>query len=402
MATQHSAAAALPDELALAKPCARANVVVCGKFHLFNYIAALRQTGRLQRFYYSHRSFPEPKEASEYCQLPLKEYLIQGHLRLLGERFLQQLSPFYGDLFSRSVLRHWEAAPLLHVVSNGNCLPIADRAKKDGSRVIGEAVVVHPAYIDEIIRAESERWKVPFRQIVPAELQARHSAELDRTDVLLAPSKFVEKTYRDKGFRSDIAVIPYAANIQRFFPRRNGRTGRGPLKVLSVGQIGLRKGQLYLLEAVKRFKRSEVELTLIGTVSEEIRETLSAYDGVFTHINRISNVELAELHQQFDVFVLPSLAEGLAVSICEAMGSGLAVACTAESGGGEIIEDGVTGHMVPSRSVEALESFLADCVRNREAVASTGQRAAKSAHESVNWDRYVQKLVALYDDPRPV
>lgn len=381
----------------VAASTALANVAVCGKFHLFNYIGLLQRSGRLKNFYFSHRTFPDNKARPEYFRAPLKEYLIQGHARLFGERFLDRMGPIYSDIWNRAVLRHWQPAPLLHFVSNGNCLPLVRRAKADGSKLIAEVVVVHPAHLRTIAVEEAERWRIASRATPNLELERRHERELAQADVVLAPSAFVEETYRSRGLTRPVSIIPYATNIERFVGRAQRRPTDGPLRVLTVGQIGLRKGQLYLLEALKRFQKSEIELTLVGTVADDVRDRLREYEGLFTHINRISNQELAELHRGFDVFLLPSLAEGLAVSICEAMGSGLAVACTRESGGSEIVEHGRTGYIIPSRSVEAIEQFLEFCLQNRDEIGDVGANASRATHNSINWAEYAGRLNLLYD-----
>jgi glycosyltransferase involved in cell wall biosynthesis len=78
------------------------------------------------------------------------------------------------------------------------------------------------------------------------------------------------------------------------------------------------------------------------------------------------------------------------------MASGLAVACTDETGGSEIIRPGQTGHLLESNSIDSIENFLRLALDNKEWVRSLGAASAKQARKEVNWEGYARKLINLY------
>lgn len=373
------------------------NIAVCGKFHLFNYIPFLRAAGYLNRFYYSHSRQVETELYSRYIRMPVKEYLIQGHSRVLGDFMLDAMNPVYADIWRRSVLARWTKSAIFQFVVLGHSLPLARRAKKEGAFVIADVVSTHPEHRRRQLMEEAQKWQLPNRYAQIPRYERFVDGEIESADLILAPSHHVAKTYTDRFPGVPAAVIPYATNVARFFPPSIPRRVDGPLRIVTVGTVGLRKGQLYLLEAISKVPRGSIELTLVGAIDPPIKKHLVKYRHLFTHIPRVPNDELVQLHHRHDLFMLNSVEEGLAVSICEAMGSGMPVACTAETGANEIVDDKVDGYILPSRSVEGIEQFLAFAIRNRQELLAVGSRAAEKAAKFGNWQIYADRLMTVYE-----
>ncbi len=378
------------------------NIAVCGKFHYFNYVKYLAEAGVLSRFYYSHKLDAASQigvDPSRAVNIWVKEYLVQAHGRLLRDRFAA-LDLIYGEIWSLGALAYWVPADILHVMAHGYALSLISRARADGARILVEAVNTHPANRREILAREMDHWgiRAPPRRVGMQE--QRLVAEVYDADAVLVPTETVRRSFVERGIDSaKIFKLPYAANLSRFHPRqpsdRERRSG-GPLKVICVGAIGLRKGQLYLLEACRRLGKSAIELTLVGTILNEVAVLVRTYDGLFRHIERVPNAELRSLLLQHDVFVLASLEEGLAVAICEAMACGLPVLATKESGAEEIVVDGVSGYFVPAGSREGLAQRLDFLAENRELLEPVGIRAAEATQHDVNWQVYARRLTDIY------
>ena len=378
------------------------NIAVCGKFHYFNYVKYLTEAGVLSRIYFSHKLDAVNQlgvDPSRAVNIWPKEYLIQAHGRLLRDRF-EGLLPAYGKIWSLGALASWVPAEILHVMAHGFSLSLIARARADGARILAEAVNTHPANQREILARETDHWgiRAPRKQLDLRE--QRLVAEVHDADAVLVPTETVRRSFVERGIDAEkIFKLPYAANLSRFFPRQPSdpeRRSGGPLKVICVGAIGLRKGQLHLLEACRRLGKNAVELTLVGTISSNIAVRLRAYGSLFRHIERVPNTELRSLLLQHDVFVLVSLEEGLALAICEAMACGLPVVATKESGAEEIVIDGVSGYFVPARSTEELAQRLDFLAENRELLESIGIRAGEATQRYVNWPAYARQLMDIY------
>ena len=97
-----------------------------------------------------------------------------------------------------------------------------------------------------------------------------------------------------------------------------------------------------------------------------------------------------------DVFVLTSLNEGTPVSLIEAMAAGVPVIASAVGGVPDVIDDGVTGVLIPPGEPEALASAIVDAVTLRDRAFQMAGRARLSVRERFDSARLIQDAEAMY------
>ena len=97
--------------------------------------------------------------------------------------------------------------------------------------------------------------------------------------------------------------------------------------------------------------------------------------------------------RSFDLFVLPSLSEGISNTILEAMATGLPVIATRVGGNAELVVDGETGATVPSGDVSALAAAIGSYVANRDLLRAHGRAGRRRIEERFS----IQSMVAAYD-----
>jgi glycosyltransferase involved in cell wall biosynthesis len=114
-----------------------------------------------------------------------------------------------------------------------------------------------------------------------------------------------------------------------------------------------------------------------------------------------SSNRVPELLQAMDVFVLPSLAEGICNALLEAMASGLPVVATAVGGNPEVVVDGESGLLFPVGDSRALATHLSEIRTQRGLGLQLGQRAVQCVREKFSVDSMVQKYAELYRSVGP-
>ncbi|MFL9911348.1 glycosyltransferase family 4 protein [Paraburkholderia sp. RL17-337-BIB-A] len=378
----------------------KVSVAVCGRFHFHNYIERLDELGILDTFYYSHkvRASTFSLTRGRTVNIWAKEYAVRLHAKLLKNRLSDLLFPAYHDLWQLGVRLNWRPTPLLHIMAHGTSRQVIETTKREGSIVIGEVVNTHPIHRDMLLSDEENKRGIPRITRINRQ-QQRLIEELKMYDYVLAPSAIVRESFIQQGVpASIIKVIPYAANVKRFYPLEKRQKDTDRFNILCVGHVSLRKGQLYLLEAVKQLNDKRLHVTLIGQIEPRIEPLLVPYQHLFTHIPRVENTQLNEYYNSADVFALPSLEEGLAVVLCEALATGLPIIATRESGAAEIIEHDRTGKIVSASSASQLANAIAEMANSPDKVHEFSRQATVAATRTHNWDQYVDRLRGVYSD----
>jgi sugar transferase (PEP-CTERM/EpsH1 system associated) len=106
--------------------------------------------------------------------------------------------------------------------------------------------------------------------------------------------------------------------------------------------------------------------------------------------------DVARVLQRLDCFVLPSQAEGISNTILEAMASGRCIVATEVGGNAELIEDGVSGTLVPARDPRRLADAILAAFREPERAAAHGAAARARAERELSLERMVSRYEALY------
>ncbi|OYY64238.1 MAG: hypothetical protein B7Y51_04685, partial [Burkholderiales bacterium 28-67-8] len=111
------------------------------------------------------------------------------------------------------------------------------------------------------------------------------------------------------------------------------------------------------------------------------------------HVAHQTRAALAQRYRASDVFVLPTLVEGMPLVVLEAMACGLPVIVTA-NGPGDLVRDGVEGFVIPERDPHALADRLERLYRDPKLRVLMGQRAAARAR-AYSWDAYAGKALRV-------
>lgn len=341
------------------------NIAVCGKFHYPKYLKYLYEEKFLSNFYCSYKlgenfGIPSEKNKNRF----LKEYLYNLHMRTLGERSLHEMAPFYHRLWQESVKRIFRPAEINHFMIHGNCKDLITLCRNEGRVTIGEAVNAHPLYQDRLLNEEAKARGV--RNYSNAFITQTMLEEFDAVDYLLVSSQFVKRTFVENGYdKKKIIVLPYGVDAlpgSRAQSSSKRAREKKIIKILCVGQIGIRKGQYYLLEAIKSLNSSangkRFQLTLVGRCDPDYMKCLSRLSEDFEYIRHVENSEMIKFMGGFDVFVLPSLEDGFSVVVTEALSAGLPVVTTKNNGAADIIEDGRNGVVVPAADAMEIQRAI--------------------------------------------
>jgi glycosyltransferase involved in cell wall biosynthesis len=276
---------------------------------------------------------------------------------------------------------HLEQADLFHVWGNYGLRSLR-RAREMGMVTVVKRASTHPLYQARLLKEEYARWGIAFR--TPQATLRRAVADIKVADYVLIPSEFVRRSFLEEGFpEGRLLQVSFGADTGRFLPT-DSQFGH-PFRVLFLGQIGIRKGVPYLLEAWRRLGWRDAELWLVGQINTGFRSILTRWDGL-PGVKLVKYVpDPVSMYQQADVFAFPSVEEGSALVTYEALACGLPVVTTPNAG--STVQDGVEGFIVPIRDVDALADRL-ERLRMDERLRRKMKRAARVRAEEFRWEQH--------------
>ena len=267
------------------------------------------------------------------------------------------------------------------------------------SRVHGE----HGRDIHDQYGASKKFWL--FRQVV--RLMVHHYVAVSR-DL----EEWLTKTVKISP--KHVVQIYNGVDTTKFSPRVSGRDGIFPegfvkaeqVVIGTVGRFQYVKGHQILLEAfvsllrMHPYLRETVRLVLIG--DGPLKERLECVineaqiaDVVWMPGERS---DVSVILKAFDLFVLPSEAEGISNTILEAMATGLPVLATRVGGNAELVTEGVTGQLVLPHHPQAMAKVLAAYVQNPELMRRHGQEGRRRAEQEFSLQTMVTKYLRFYDE----
>jgi glycosyltransferase involved in cell wall biosynthesis len=150
-----------------------------------------------------------------------------------------------------------------------------------------------------------------------------------------------------------IHTLPYGVRLEAFTKVADPPTDT--FQVLFAGNVSLRKGLPYLLQAFQQLRHPAKRLRVVGAMSPEIKQLLSHLPTENVEfLGALPQVQLPRLMSESHVLVLPSIEEGLALVQGQALACGCPVLASTNTGGEDLFSDGIEGFIVPIRDVDAL------------------------------------------------
>ncbi|MBN2516672.1 MAG: glycosyltransferase family 4 protein [Deltaproteobacteria bacterium] len=181
------------------------------------------------------------------------------------------------------------------------------------------------------------------------------------------------------------------------------RMKRDVFNILSVGHFEPDKGTSYLLSAIRHLKEKLPGMFLHLVGDGPLRTELEMHvqrDGISEHVcfyGSLSHPEVLAMMRVVDLFVLPSVEEAFGIVLIEALNQGCPVVASRIRAIPTIIEDGVTGILVPPRDPEAISQAAYSILTDREMYMKMKQ-VAHSAGEKFRWDFNVKRFERVYQE----
>jgi glycosyltransferase involved in cell wall biosynthesis len=376
----------------------KVSVSVWGRFHAFNLSQQLQKRGYLQKLISTYPAFAITKYGVDQKlihSLWQLEVLSRGWYKLprwiRGDRNLQL---WFLEQFDRSVTNYLSPEFDLFVGWSGSNYSSVLRAKELGAKTIIERGSSHMHYQTEILKEEYEKWGLNFTETHPG-IYEREIKSYDDADRIAIPSLFVKRTFLKQGIPENKLIhVPYGTSLEEFYPLPKEDH---KFRVIHCGAISLQKGVQYLIQAFYELNLPDAELWLVGSITPEIEPFLSKYKSdQIIYKGKHAQSKLRWFYSQCSVFCLASIQDGFGMVIPQAMACGLPVIHTTNTGGEDIVRNGIDGFCIPIRDIEALKEKILFFYENSDKQDEMGRNALEQARKSLTWDDYGEKITNAY------
>ncbi len=213
---------------------------------------------------------------------------------------------------------------------------------------------------------------------------------------IVSPSNTLKSLLHRHCSTAPVVTIPNGLLPNKFSPDVE-KTNR----ILVVSRMFARKGIQYFLQALAKLRgKWKYEVNIVGdgpylSTLKQVAKDLQVNVKFWGHIDNTS-IELKELYETSRIFVCPSESENFPIVLLEAMGAGMAIITTENTGCAEVV--GETGILVPSRNAEAIRKGVIRLFQNPELCKNLGQAARKRFEDHFTWDVVTKQYEKVYEN----
>jgi glycosyltransferase involved in cell wall biosynthesis len=350
-------------------------------------------------FSYSKNTF-----ARQFIKRVDKEEIPIGRIKTnlllaIPTRMFRQFPHIWNEYFDRWVSHRLKPGSRVFIGWSGMSLHSLRRAKKLGMITILERGSSHIETQNEILRDEYDRFGKQFSihpSVIRKELQ-----EYEEADYIAVPSTFVKDSFIRQGVsEKKIFLNPYGANRSFIRKRQAVRGSKAKFRIVYMGTLSIRKGLIYLFQALASLKipEQQYEVLFLGSIETEMKSAIAKYrKGNWRFLGHVDYYSLPDHLATCDVGVQPSLEEGLSMVIPQMMACGVPVIITPNTGGQNIIQPDKNGFLVPIRDPAAIAEKIEWAFHHPELLVEMKDKASHSISNEFTWDAYGNRYAAFLD-----
>jgi glycosyltransferase involved in cell wall biosynthesis len=364
---------------------------VFGVFHHFELAHQLHRRNHLQKIYSTWPWARLKREGlprslvSSFPLLHTTDYLL-NRTGLHSQRLSSKMNAWTALSFDRWTNSRISPCDAFIAISGAGLLT-GRKVQANGGIFICDRGSTHQRYQENVVAEEYRRWNLP-QPLSKPHITQREEEIYATANAITVPSTVAQRSFVAMGIAPEkVHVIPYGVRLDHF--TRTEDPPQNSFEVLFAGQVSLRKGIPYLLQAFARLKHPNKRLTIAGAIQDDIRDllsTLPANNVVFT--GSLPQSQLAKKMSASHLLVLPSIEEGLALVQGQAMACGCPVLATTATGAEDLFTDGEQGFIIPDRDIDALTERMQQIADDPKLQRKLSEAALLRVKHLGGWDQY--------------
>lgn len=213
-------------------------------------------------------------------------------------------------------------------------------------------------------------------------------------DAVFANSEMLKKKALQSKQNQTIGVIYNGVDISKFqfSPKKNIPQ---TLTLISTGRLSLIKGYDFLIQAMEGLPNICLKLIGDGTEYNNLKKLAEKLGVNVAFVGNQPHHKIKQFLQQADIFVLPSLNEGMSNSLLEALACGLPIIATDVGGTKELVKENINGFVIEKESVEQIRNAIQKYLQNPNLLAEFGEESRLQA-EKMSIKQIATQYVQLF------
>jgi glycosyltransferase involved in cell wall biosynthesis len=375
---------------------------VNGKFSAFDYCANLNKSIKKLHLITTYPFFHVKKYGLKKSQVT-SFFFIELIKRINQKFFLDRGHYFFGNLVENFTNNLFDrlAAKKVNELRYKNFIGFsgsADKSIKLCKKLFIKSFLIrgssHILEVKKILKSENKKNNLysnfPYNSLIKNEL-----SEYKNADKIILHSQFAINSFLSRNFNiKKLIYLPLGVyreiNLKKKYKKQK--------IILYLGQVSVRKGIHYLIKAFLKLKNNNFELHIAGPVQNDMKVILDYIDNkknIFIY-GKVSDSKKKELFMKASIFCLPTLEDGFAKVILEALQYRNFLLCSNYSAAPEIIKKYKKGLIVNPRNINNFASKINKSIKlcNRDEPQSS---SLKKLNEIYNWNNINKKLVSILD-----
>ena len=293
------------------------------------------------------------------------------------------------DEWTSRQLAKAEPQPDALIGISGSSLKTGRELQRRGGIFVCDRGSSHQRFQQTILGEEYRRWGLAKRVSDPRDT-AREEELYAMADAITVPSSFSARSFAEMGVPSSkVHLIPYGVMLDRFHRTTPQPEISERFEVVFAGQVSIRKGVPYLLEAFARLEHPNKRLRLMGPLEPELKSILHRFPAASVEfVGPVSQEVLASVMGSSHVLVLPSIEDGFGLVMGQAMACGCPVIASTNTGGSDLLTHEAEGYIVPIRDADAIRTRLQALIDTPGLHQSLSTAALARVQQLGGWTHY--------------
>lgn len=214
-------------------------------------------------------------------------------------------------------------------------------------------------------------------------------------DVIQVISKYLADWAQDMGYKGRVEVIPNGVDTERF-KNQNPKMRTDIVTLITTSRLVEKNAVGDIIDALG-FLPENISLKILGEgpLESELKlkaKKLKSYEARVEFLGHVPNDELPKYLHEADIFIRPSLSEGMGNSFIEAMAAGLPIIATPVGGIPDFLKDGETGLFCEVNNPKSIADKVMQYIKNSKLTEKIMQNSRKLVEEKYDWNLIADEM----------